>query len=72
MTDVEEAWRDPVVRAQGAALALVGVLLERGGSLEKGEFSKLLGIPSEVTAQSDKASGEILLSWAAASSEVGP
>jgi hypothetical protein len=58
-----------IVRAQGAVLALVGTLLEREGIVPLGEFSRLLGLLAIITAETDKAQGDVLALWAALASD---
>lgn len=63
MTDVDELNLDPIVRAQGIALSLIGAVLERQGGLPKGEFSQLLGLMSTLTAETDTDAADILAAW---------
>ena len=65
MMDVDDLNLEPIVRAQGVALALIGALLERRAELPAGEFSRLLGIMSVATADADPEAGEILAAWTA-------
>jgi hypothetical protein len=58
-----------IVRAQGAVLALVGTLLEREGIVPLGEFGRLLGLLAVITAETDKAQGDVLAVWAALASD---
>ncbi len=59
-----------LVRAQGLALSLIGSLLERGGVIESGEFSRLLGLLAAVTHETDERQGDILAMWASLGMEL--
>ena len=64
MIDADDMDLEPIVRAQGIALALVGTLLERpAGGVPKGEFSRLLGLMATLTDETDPEAGEILAAW---------
>jgi hypothetical protein len=58
-----------IVRAQGVVVALVGTLLEREGIVPLGEFGRLLGLLAVITAETDKAQGDVLAIWAALASD---
>ena len=61
-----------LVRAQGAALALIGVLLEREGVVAHGEFSRMLGLLAVAASETDVDEGEVLAVWAALTSDAHP
>jgi len=63
MTDIDELNLDPIVRAQGVALSLIGAVLERQGGLPKGEFAQMLGLMSTLTAETDTDAADILAAW---------
>lgn len=54
-----------LIRAQGHALALLGVLLGRAGVVPAAEFARLLGLYAAATAETDPGEGDILACWAA-------
>ncbi len=58
-----------LIRAQGVALALVGMLLEGAVIVERGEFGRLLGLMASITGEASAGQGEILSLWAAMASE---
>ena len=60
---------EAVIRAQGVALALVGTLLEREGIVPVGELARLLGLLAVLSAETDKAQGDVLAVWAALASD---
>jgi hypothetical protein len=70
MVDVSALDLDPMVRAQGIALAVVGSILERKGGLPTGEFSRLLGLIGAATAETDPEAGNLLGVWSAFSAPI--
>lgn len=53
-----------LMQALGLALAMVGALLERDRPIQRGEFSRLLGLLARVTKEKSYEQGEILSAWA--------
>ena len=63
---------DALVHATGLAVSLFGSLLERAGTLPRGEFSQHLALLARVAAETDPRAGDILQGWTAMAAQVDP